>query len=101
MLREITIEELPEANIMNLEPTPDGLFAEEAVLNFATSEIMIAEVIGWPTGDPTDSKDASRKQALLNNKIRKHKLEGVNALSRQKRLFLQKTIIRKAGEVDG
>lgn len=98
MLKEITLEELPEAGSFGQEVTPDGAFAEETVLDFATSELKIAEVLGWPSGNPTSSKEATRCRSLLECKVKKHKLSGITAMQRGTRVFIQKTIIRKVGE---
>lgn len=101
MLKEISANELPNEGVFGVDLSPDGAFAEETALDFATSELMLAEVSGWPSGEPKSSKECSRKHSLLDTKVKKHKLYNIKAMQRGRRIFLQKTIIRKAGEVDG
>ena len=95
MLTEINLKDIPESQSFIKEATPDGKFAESLLLEFIDSKIMIAEVSGWPSGDPRDSKAANRYANLIRNKIDKHKIANITVLQRGNRIFIQKLIIRK------
>ena len=102
MLKEITLDEIPEAQSFGNVVTPDGQFAMETLKEFIASPIMIAEVSGWPSGEPKTSKETSRYCSLIKQKIHKQCIKNINVMMRGRRMFLQKTIVYKLeGRNDG
>ncbi|MEG2026090.1 MAG: hypothetical protein RRZ85_11165 [Gordonibacter sp.] len=95
MLNEVDLQDIPERGKFGCDPTETSIFCEATLGDFMKSSIRTAEVNGWPKGDPKNSKQAGSYLSSMNSKIKGMHLENVMCVSRGKRLFLMKTVIRK------
>lgn len=90
MLKEIDISEMPEGKSWGRGPTEVSEFCSRTLDEFMRSGIDVAEVTGWPGGDPKTSTQAASRHSSMQSKIRVKKIEGVKSAIRGKRLFLVK-----------
>lgn len=88
MLTEFTQDEFDELSFRKPNNDPMHVFVEQVIGEFAESGMEIAEVTGWPGGDPKDYKEAGKCSALLRNKA--HGRFAVN--QRRNRIFIRKEV---------
>ena len=90
------MENIPKAGLFGTGKCPDRLHTDEMIEDFVTSQMMIAEVEDdWPEGKTTNSKNVTRRAQLLRDAIKALNIENITVFQRGKRIFMQKTIVRK------
>lgn len=87
MLKEVKLEDIPLSGKLT-RITPMGIFANEMVHEFIASDMDVAEVTGWPDGDPDNVRQAQRCANYLRNRVYEHR--DIKVIQRGMRVFLQR-----------
>ena len=90
MLTEMKLEDMPMSDRDIRRTTPLGKFSDKTMEEFAKSDMKIAEVNGWPDGEPLTRKDVAKCAGYLRSRTSKYKDQGIKVTQRGLRIFLMK-----------